>query len=120
MQINYTNDTEVDGKTYSVYAVIDGPKTDEYHLFDVYVNPNDLVINVRGLTSLSTGPMPLVPTTGVATVTSEMVKVEGSDDLYKMGKRVNGGSVRSYVTARAGRLTAMAYAVGQKLTAVTA
>ena len=116
MQINYTNDVQVDGTTYSVYAVIDGPKDNEYHLFDAYVSATDQVINVRGLGE----GMPLVPTTGKANTVSEMVKVEGSDDLYKMGKRVNGSSVRSYVSPRAGRLTAMAYAVGTKLSATAA
>jgi hypothetical protein len=122
MQVTYTQNVTMTGageadKVYSVYAVTDGPKDNEYHLFDVYVNVQDKVINVRGLYTGADGsnPMPLVPTTGVATLTSDMVMVDADTQTYRKIDRVNGGSVRSYVTPRAGRLTAMAYAVGVKL-----
>lgn len=115
MQVNYTNDVDVNGTNFSVYAVIDGPKDNEYHLFDAYVNAADLTINVRGLGD----GMPLVPTTGQASATVDMV--DTGDGVHFVKKaRVNGGSVRSYVTSRAGRLTAMAYAVGVKLATVPA
>jgi hypothetical protein len=110
MQVKYIKDTNSGDVNYSVYAVIDGPADNAWHLFNVYVNVDDLTINVRK--NDDTGP--LISTTGKASTINEFVT---SPDGAPVGmvKRVTGPSVASYVARRAGRLTAQVYGVGSQV-----
>lgn len=110
MQVKYISDVNSGDVVYSTYAVIDGPADNAYHLFTVYVNVDDLTINVRK----SDGTGPLISTTGKASTVNEFVTSPDGSPVG-MVKRVTGPSVASYVGRRAGRLTAQVYGVGAQV-----